>query len=29
MSATPPAPAPEKRLRPAAVWLAFSAKVTA
>ena len=29
MSATPPAPAPEKRPRPAAAWLAFSAKMTA
>jgi nitric oxide reductase NorQ protein len=28
MSATPPAPAPEKRLRPDAAWLAFSAKMT-
>jgi hypothetical protein len=29
MSATPPAPAPEKRPRPDAAWLAFSAKMTA
>ena len=29
MSATPPAPAPEKRPRPSAAWLAFSAKMTA
>ena len=29
MSATPPAPAPEKRPRPAAAWLAFSARMTA
>src|SRR5260370_31128023 len=29
MSATPPAPAPEKRPRPAAAWLAFSAQMTA
>jgi hypothetical protein len=29
MNATPPAPAPEKRPRPAAAWLAFSAKMTA
>jgi VWA domain containing CoxE-like protein len=29
MSATPPAPAPASRPRPAAVWLAFSAKMTA
>jgi hypothetical protein len=28
MSATPPAPAPEKRPRPSAAWLAFSAKMT-
>jgi hypothetical protein len=28
MSATPPAPAPEKRPRPDAAWLAFSAKMT-
>ena len=29
MSATPPAPAPENRPRPAAAWLAFSAQMTA
>jgi len=29
MSATPPAPAPAARPRPAAAWLAFSAKMTA
>ena len=29
MSATPPAPSPAKRARPAAAWLAFSAKMTA
>jgi len=29
MSATPPAPAPEKRPRPSAAWLAFSATMTA
>ena len=29
MSATPPAPAPENRPRPAAAWLAFSATMTA
>lgn len=29
MSATPPAPAPDSRPRPAAAWLAFSAKMTA
>jgi hypothetical protein len=29
MSATPPAPAPAKRPRPAAAWLAFSARMTA
>src|SRR5580693_1059935 len=29
MSATPPAPAPEKRPRPSAAWLAFSAQMTA
>jgi VWA domain containing CoxE-like protein len=29
MSATPPAPAPEKRPRPSAAWLAFSARMTA
>jgi len=29
MSATPPAPAPANRPRPAAAWLAFSAKMTA
>jgi hypothetical protein len=29
MSATPPAPAPASRPRPAAAWLAFSAKMTA
>jgi hypothetical protein len=29
MSATPPAPAPAARPRPAAAWLAFSAAMTA
>ena len=29
MSATPPAPAPASRPRPAAAWLAFSARMTA
>ena len=29
MSATPPAPAPDNRPRPAAAWLAFSAQMTA
>jgi hypothetical protein len=29
MSATPPAPAPENRPRPAAAWLAFSTAMTA
>lgn len=29
MSATPPAPAFARRARPAAAWLAFSAKMTA